>query len=118
MKLVVSEILEKRNYLVRGLGHPVIFGGGNSTASNNFNNDFIEYGTVKVSPANYYNLMKTKQAMLLYPGGVSEVRKSRHVAPVHQEEPSPLHDSHSLRRAHRRSSTDGTKPTSSSGARR
>ncbi|GMH67866.1 hypothetical protein TrST_g13528 [Triparma strigata] len=77
VKLVVSEILEKRNYLVRGLGHPVIFGGGNSTASNNFNNDFIEYGTVKVSPANYYNLMKTKQAMLLYPGGVSEVFHGR-----------------------------------------
>ncbi|GMI18294.1 hypothetical protein TrLO_g2786 [Triparma laevis f. longispina] len=80
VKLVVAEILEKRGFLVRGLGHPIIFGGGGPNSANNnnnFNNDFIEYGTVKVSPTNYYKLMKSGQAMLLFPGGVSEVFHGR-----------------------------------------
>jgi len=82
--LIISGLLEERNLPVRGLGHPVIFdgiGGGNGSPfaggapPNGATRPslFETFGAVRVTPKNYYRLMQTGQAALLFPGGVREV---------------------------------------------
>ena len=86
--LIISQLIEERNMKARGLAHPVIFaagggqfaGGGPNTGQQppgggdpNKDGLFQKFGAVMVTPRNYYRLMQTKQAGLLFPGGVREV---------------------------------------------
>ena len=82
-------MLEKRNIAARGLAHPVVFQAGNGvgptgppqriTKRNKAGpldqppGDFQTFGAVMVTPKNFYRLMATGQAGLLFPGGVREV---------------------------------------------
>ena len=72
MSLIVSQLVEDREIYVRGLAHPIIFQ-ASSTGNNGFADpDFLKFGAVEVTPRNYYRLMETGQAALLFPGGVRE----------------------------------------------
>ena len=78
----------------RGLAHPIVFQGGNGFANgpgpsgpreritkrnkegiirDAREGDFQKFGAVKVTPKNFYRLLSTGQAGLLFPGGVREV---------------------------------------------
>lgn len=92
--LIISELLEQRGIIARGLAHPAvadgIAGGEPSLGSEEpsvrkqkrrweFNEDsqiegdlYKLFGAVKVSPRNFYRLLQTNQAVLLFPGGVRE----------------------------------------------
>lgn len=89
--MIVAELIEQRNIIARGLGHPIIF---NQTkypellgrtpglvdssqrqgaqGTNNFNN-FQKFGAVPVTPKNYYKLMQSGQNALLFPGGTKDL---------------------------------------------
>jgi pimeloyl-ACP methyl ester carboxylesterase/1-acyl-sn-glycerol-3-phosphate acyltransferase len=91
--MIIAELLEERGIYARGLAHPVVFQGGNAfgegagptgrpgriTKRNKDGpvdpppGDFQTFGAVMVTPKNYYRLMATGQAGLLFPGGVREV---------------------------------------------
>jgi len=91
--LVLSELLEERDIIARGLAHPVAmgenggFGNGGAEGGtvrkqkrrHEFDEDsqdptdlFKMFGAVKVSPRNFYRLLQTNQNVLLFPGGVKE----------------------------------------------
>ena len=72
INLIVPQLIEDRNLYVRGLAHPILFQAAVNNSTKN-DPDYIKYGIVEVSPRNYYRLMETKQAALLFPGGVREV---------------------------------------------
>jgi len=82
--LLILEFLEQKDTVVRGLAHPAVFGagfdgggggpgaavaGGRSGGANLFET----FGAVPVTPTNYYKLMDSGAAALLFPGGVREV---------------------------------------------
>jgi hypothetical protein len=89
LSLIVAELLEERDLICRGLGHPVIFNqtkypelrgrtpglrpseGGNGGANSFLS--FQEFGAVAVTPRNYYKLLQSGQNGLLFPGGVKDV---------------------------------------------
>ena len=85
--LIISQLLEDRKLPVRGLAHPIIFGAATTRPQEDLNNSaaqggmgdsgtqstFEKFGAVMVTPKNYYRLMETRQAALLFPGGVREV---------------------------------------------
>lgn len=91
--LIIAELLEQREIAARGLAHPVVFQGANGfgagagptgpsrrTTKRDKDGvidpppgDFQTFGAVMVTPRNYYRLMQTGQAALLFPGGVREV---------------------------------------------
>lgn len=91
--MIIAELLEKRGIAARGLAHPIVFQGGNGFGGgagptgprgriNKRNKDgpvdpppgdFQTFGAVMVTPKNFYRLMATGQAGLLFPGGVREV---------------------------------------------
>jgi hypothetical protein len=104
MSLFVSDLLEQRGILARGLAHPVAF--LNRTANNmkpNFGEldgripglrsitkqpgmmfaaGFERYGAVLVTPRNYYRLLQTGQSALLFPGGVLEAQSGNKSYPL------------------------------------
>jgi len=91
--MIISELLEERGIAARGLAHPIVFQGGNGFNGgagptgpperivtrnkegrvNAPPGDFQTFGAVMVTPKNFYRLMQTGQAGLLFPGGVREV---------------------------------------------
>lgn len=91
--MIIAQLLTERNIAARGLAHPVVFQGGNGfgagagptgppqriTKRNKDGpvdappGDFQTFGAVMVTPKNFYRLMSTGQAGLLFPGGVREV---------------------------------------------
>ena len=92
--LIISELLEQRNLAARGLAHPIVFQAGNGGFGNGPGptgptkritkrnkeglvdpptGDFVRFGAVMVTPKNFYRLLATGQAGLLFPGGVREV---------------------------------------------
>lgn len=88
--MIISQLLEERGIKARGLMHPIAADGfsaarpGEPTIRTQkrkweFNEDsvadpdlFPMFGAVKVNPRNFYRLMQTGQAALLFPGGVRE----------------------------------------------
>jgi hypothetical protein len=85
--MIVSELLEQRGIMARGLAHPIVFAGGESSTGaeratvrkqkrrwefndedSQFQDLFSMFGAVKVSPRNFYRLLQTNQTMLLFPG--------------------------------------------------
>lgn len=88
--MIISELLEQRGIMARGLAHPIAMGGFAGGESNTgaeptvrkqkrrweFNDEdsqfqgdlFSMFGAVKVSPRNFYRLLQTNQTMLLFPG--------------------------------------------------
>jgi len=91
--MIIAELLTERGIAARGLAHPLVFQGANGfnggagptgppqriTKRNKEGvfdppaGDFQTFGAVKVTPKNFYRLMSTGQAGLLFPGGVREV---------------------------------------------
>ncbi|KAL3827524.1 hypothetical protein ACHAXA_002021 [Cyclostephanos tholiformis] len=94
--MIISELLEQRGIMARGLAHPVAMEGFAreeqmtglerpivrkqkrrwefNDEDSQFQGDlFSMFGAVKVSPRNFYHLLQTNQTMLLFPGGVREV---------------------------------------------
>lgn len=94
--MIISELLEERGIMARGLAHPIAMGGfaGGEPRTGaqeptvrkqkprwEFNDEdsqfqgdlFGMFGAVKVSPRNFYRLLQTNQTVLLFPGGVREV---------------------------------------------
>ncbi len=107
--MVVSQLMEERNWTVRGLAHPFLFqpfngSDGDSSAEatwrssrhrasgndeTNTNSSPLsvfsptimrKFGAVLVTPRNYYRLLETGQQVLLFPGGVREVFHGRNEA--------------------------------------
>ncbi len=99
--MIISELLEQRGIVARGLAHPIAIGGFAGGESNTgaerptvrkqkrrweFNDEdsqlqgdlFSMFGAVKVSPRNFYRLLQTNQTMLLFPGkkirGLQKIR--------------------------------------------
>lgn len=86
MRFIFATIFDEKGYLPRGLAHPIIFQANNATElfgrtpglnaapglGQGGTGDFQRFGVVKVSPRNYYRLMQTGQAAMLYPGGARE----------------------------------------------
>ncbi len=93
--MIISELLEERGIIARGLAHPIALGGftGPDTGANKsivreqkrrweFDENsqsmtpptalFSMFGAVKVSPRNFYRLLQTNQTVLLFPGGTRE----------------------------------------------
>ncbi len=90
--MIISELLEERGIIARGLAHPIALGGftGPDTGANDpkvreqkrrweFDENsqspsalFSMFGAVKVSPRNFYRLLQTNQTVLLFPGGTKE----------------------------------------------
>lgn len=87
--MIISELLEERGISARGLTHPMAidgFSGGDTQESSKVRKQkqrwefsehgqaevdlFSMFGAVKVSPRNFYRLLQTNQAVLLFPGGV------------------------------------------------
>jgi hypothetical protein len=89
--MIISELLEERGIMARGLAHPIAMGGfaGGEPRTGaqeptvrkqkrrwEFNEEdsqfqgdlFSMFGAVKVSPRNFYRLLQTNQTMLLFPG--------------------------------------------------
>lgn len=88
--MIISELLEERGIMARGLAHPIAMGGFTrgeptgeeeptvrkqkqrwefSDGDSQFQGDlFSMFGAVKVSPRNFYRLLQTNQTMLLFPG--------------------------------------------------
>ena len=94
--MIISQLLEERGIMARGLAHPLVMGGfatgGGPMAGSDeprvrkqkrrweYNEDsqfgsdlFSMFGAVRVTPRNFYRLMQTNQTALLFPGGVREV---------------------------------------------
>jgi hypothetical protein len=69
-----EEFLKEKNTVVRGLGHPVLFGASNETSRQELSRfDTVSmYGGLPVTPINMYRLFERNQYVLLYPGGVRE----------------------------------------------
>jgi len=77
--LLISEVLDQKGLLLRGLAHPAIFRavsdgpfGGREAGS-----DFAAFGAVPVSGRALYSLLAAGEAALLFPGGVREAYKRR-----------------------------------------
>ena len=84
--MIISQLLEDRNIVARGLAHPTVSEGllrdqevrtlrrryefGEDVR---FEGDLFQmFGAVKVSPRNFYRLLETNHSVLLFPGGVKE----------------------------------------------
>lgn len=85
--MIISELLEQRNIVPRGLAHPTVAEGllrGEQEVRSQrrryefgedlrFEGDLFQmFGAVKVSPRNFFRLLQTNQTALLFPGGVRE----------------------------------------------
>lgn len=85
--MIISELLEERNIVARGLAHPTVaeglFRGEQEVRTQRRRYEFGEdlrfegdlfqmFGAVKVSPRNFFRLLQTNQTALLFPGGVRE----------------------------------------------
>ena len=71
---LVTSILAKRNILVRGIAHPMMFKKlkeGKMPSLSNFDS-YRLMGAVPVSATNFFRLVSSKSHVLLYPGGVRE----------------------------------------------
>jgi hypothetical protein len=74
IRLIVPQLIEDLGLHVRGLAHPILFQAAREGNGTFFGDpDYFKYGIVEVTPRNYYRLMETGQAALLFPGGVREV---------------------------------------------
>eukprot|EP00956_Cyclotella_meneghiniana_P020433 scaffold36169_cov66-Cyclotella_meneghiniana.AAC.2 len=87
--MIIAQLIEERGINARGLMHPIAADGFSATRPGDepsirkqkrkweFNDDvsdlFPMFGAVKVNPRNFYRLLQTGQAALLFPGGVREV---------------------------------------------
>lgn len=95
MAFYVSELYQQRNLIIRALAHPITFASlqrpfdsefrdgrkpGLNNKVNSNNNimgglgmmSYDKVGAVIVSPKNYYELLKSGQNVLLFPGGADE----------------------------------------------
>eukprot|EP00577_Skeletonema_sp_RCC1716_P010655 CAMPEP_0113399246 /NCGR_PEP_ID=MMETSP0013_2-20120614/15425_1 /TAXON_ID=2843 ORGANISM="Skeletonema costatum, Strain 1716" /NCGR_SAMPLE_ID=MMETSP0013_2 /ASSEMBLY_ACC=CAM_ASM_000158 /LENGTH=817 /DNA_ID=CAMNT_0000284111 /DNA_START=35 /DNA_END=2488 /DNA_ORIENTATION=+ /assembly_acc=CAM_ASM_000158 len=85
--MIISQLLEDRNIVARGLAHPTVAEGllrGEQEVRTQrrryefgedvrFEGDLFQmFGAVKVSPRNFFRLLQTNQTALLFPGGVKE----------------------------------------------
>jgi hypothetical protein len=81
--MIVREFLLKKQVLIRGLAHPMLFSGeapdipflpqeidGVKLFSPE---NFARFGAVEVSPASIFELMKRNETILLFPGGAAEL---------------------------------------------
>jgi hypothetical protein len=93
LRMIFAELYEERGIAARGLAHPVTFtntqfnelGGrrpGILTNQNPVNGDFQEFGAIPVTPRNYYRLMQSGQAGILFPGGAKEALSGRKDYPL------------------------------------
>jgi pimeloyl-ACP methyl ester carboxylesterase/1-acyl-sn-glycerol-3-phosphate acyltransferase len=86
--MIIAQLIEDRGIVARGLAHPIVMDADQArpnqpdspgitdkpvAGSPNNPSTFRKFGAVKVSPRNYYRLLKTGQNVLLFPGGVREV---------------------------------------------
>uniref|UniRef100_A0A0E0JIU2 Serine aminopeptidase S33 domain-containing protein n=1 Tax=Oryza punctata TaxID=4537 RepID=A0A0E0JIU2_ORYPU len=69
-----EEFLRERRTAVRGMAHPILFGGKHESSRQELSRfDAIAmYGGLPVTPINMYRLFERNQFVLLYPGGVRE----------------------------------------------
>lgn len=56
MGFIVNEFIEKKQCLIRGLAHPVIFS-GNTSGESSMRNLYVKFGAVPVSPTSYYEVI-------------------------------------------------------------
>jgi hypothetical protein len=96
IRIIFAELFEKKGIAARGLAHPVVLMGtqlnelsgrtpGISTSPgglDGFNTELYEFGAIPVTPKNYYRLMQSGQAALLFPGGVKEILSGRKDYPL------------------------------------
>eukprot|EP00850_Spirogloea_muscicola_P016943 SM000141S00887 [mRNA] locus=s141:318599:323764:+ [translate_table: standard] len=86
--VLVEGVLREKNLLLRGLAHPAALGiitrdeekGGSEETSfdqGGLGDFFRTFGAVPVSGNSLYKLLQSKQAALLYPGGVREAYKRK-----------------------------------------
>ncbi|CAA7041908.1 unnamed protein product [Microthlaspi erraticum] len=74
LRPLVVQFLKERNIPLRGLAHPLIFTKkrGSKLPDMQMLDSFRTIGAVPVSNMNFYNLLRSKAHVLLYPGGARE----------------------------------------------
>jgi hypothetical protein len=96
IRIIFAELFEQKGIVARGLAHPVVLMGtqlnelggrtpGISTSPgglDGLNTELYEFGAIPVTPKNYYRLMQSGQAALLFPGGVKEILSGRKDYPL------------------------------------
>jgi hypothetical protein len=93
LRIIFAELFEKKGIAPRGLAHPIAFTGtqlneiggrtpGIATSPGGVNGDLYEFGAIPVTPKNYYRLMQSGQAGLLFPGGAKEALSGRKDYPL------------------------------------
>lgn len=82
--IIIDEMLKEKNMLLRGLAHSAIFTGAvdqqrnNRSEQGNQAKEFFEaFGAVNVSGRSLFELMRKREAALLFPGGVKEAYKEQ-----------------------------------------
>ena len=96
--LILTEVYSQCGFWPRGLAHPVTFFGSEDfpgelngrkpglmdgpAGSADMRPSFQLFGAVKVTPRNYYRLLKTGQPALLFPGGAKEAQSGRKDYPL------------------------------------
>eukprot|EP00873_Tetraselmis_striata_P011400 jgi/Tetstr1/431664/TSEL_021193.t1 len=83
MSFMISEFLQKKGRLMRGLTHPAIFLDAPQSAEsdggpmNGLRAQFTSYGAVPVGATTMYRLLQNGELVLLFPGGAREALKKR-----------------------------------------
>eukprot|EP00667_Euglena_gracilis_P002325 EG_transcript_2327 len=85
--VLVKQLLQEEDVLVRGLSHPAVTGYAGSSRRRRTDDDgagpqaigstFRSFGAVTVGGRNLYDLLANNEVALLYPGGVQEAYKQK-----------------------------------------
>ncbi len=93
LRIIFAELFEQKGIAPRGLAHPIAFTGtqlneiggrtpGILRSRRGANSEIYEFGAIPVTPKNYYRLMQSGQAGLLFPGGAKETLTGRKDYPL------------------------------------
>jgi hypothetical protein len=93
LRIIFAELFEQKGIAARGLAHPIAFMGtqlnelggrtpGIARNRRSANSEIYEFGAIPVTPKNYYRLMQSGQAGLLFPGGAKETLTGRKDYPL------------------------------------
>ncbi|KAK9819759.1 hypothetical protein WJX72_002051 [[Myrmecia] bisecta] len=77
---MVEEMIRERGMMLRGLAHPVVFGGmqlPEEQGQGAFSNLMTTFGAVPVGGRNFFRLLQQGEAVMLFPGGVREAYKGK-----------------------------------------
>lgn len=77
--ILCEQFIKEKGIMLRGLAHPLIFQGGQTTdrGQNSFAQFLVEFGAVPVNARNLAKLLQNGESVLLFPGGVREAYRRK-----------------------------------------